>query len=65
MEGIRPVFESLLKVGVIVPCADSPVRTPENHLNQMTSVPVQDLQAVNASVKQQVRDGPFQIHTPS
>ena len=26
--GIIPVFESLLKTGVIVPCPNSPVRTP-------------------------------------
>lgn len=28
IEGIRPVFESLLEAGVIIPCDDSPVRTP-------------------------------------
>lgn len=28
IDGITQVFESLLKAGVIVPCPDSPVRTP-------------------------------------
>lgn len=28
IEGITPVFESLMKQGVIVPCPDSPCRTP-------------------------------------
>jgi hypothetical protein len=28
IDGIIPVFNSLLEKGVIVPCPDSPVRTP-------------------------------------
>ena len=28
IDGIRPVFNSLLDTGVIIPCPDSPVRTP-------------------------------------
>ncbi len=28
IDGITPVFESLLKSGIMVPCNDSPVRTP-------------------------------------
>lgn len=28
IDGITPVFESLHEVGIIVPCNDSPVRTP-------------------------------------
>lgn len=48
IDGITPVFESLKTAGVIVPCDDSPVRTPlfpvECHF-------AQDLQAINAAVQ--------------
>ncbi len=55
LRGIQPVFESLLKERVIIPCHDSPVRTPifpVKKITSNTSEPVtwrfvQDLQAVN------------------
>ncbi len=58
LRGIRPVFESLLKEKVIIPCHDSPVRTPifpVKKITSNTSEPVtwrfvQDLQAVNSAV---------------
>ncbi len=58
MRGIQPVFESLLKEGVIISCHDSPVRTPIFPVKKIasnTSEPVtwrfvQDLQAVNSAV---------------
>ncbi|KAI2668497.1 Gag-pol polyprotein [Labeo rohita] len=56
IEGIRPVFESLLREGVIVPCSDSPVRTPIFPVKKIRDKGqptewrfVQDLQAVNAA----------------
>jgi len=57
VEGITPVFNSLLKTGVIVPCENSPVRTPIFPVRKAT-LPgepeewrfVQDLQAVNGAV---------------
>ncbi len=58
LRGIEPVFESLLKERVIIPCHDSPVRTPifpVKKITSNTSEPVtwrfvQDLQAVNSAV---------------
>ncbi len=58
LRGIQPVFESLLKERVIIPCHDSPVRTPifpVKKITSNTSEPVtwrfvQDLQAVNSAV---------------
>ncbi|MGL5902740.1 MAG: reverse transcriptase domain-containing protein, partial [Cetobacterium sp.] len=57
--GITPVFESLLKEGVIVPCNDSPVRTPIFPVKKIRDKGqptewrfVQDLQAVNSAVRQ-------------
>ncbi|XP_026035979.1 uncharacterized protein LOC113029362 [Astatotilapia calliptera] len=57
IEGISPVFESLLKAGVIIPCLTSPVRTPlfpvKNIRGPNEPVEwrfVQDLQAVNKAV---------------
>ncbi len=58
LRGIQPVFESLLKEKVIIPCHDSPVRTPifpVKKITSNTSEPVtwrfvQDLQAVNSAV---------------
>uniref|UniRef100_A0AAQ4RQ79 ribonuclease H n=1 Tax=Gasterosteus aculeatus aculeatus TaxID=481459 RepID=A0AAQ4RQ79_GASAC len=59
IEGIRPVFESLLKSGIIVPCEDSPVRTPIFPVKKVRDKGqptewrfVQDLQAVNAATYQ-------------
>lgn len=58
IDGITPVFESLKAAGVIIPCDDSPVRTPLfpvkkiRDKNQPTEWRfVQDLQAVNAAVQ--------------
>lgn len=58
IDGIMPVFESLKAAGVIIPCDDSPVRTPLfpvkkiRDKNQPTEWRfVQDLQAVNAAVQ--------------
>ncbi len=58
LRGIQPVFESLLKDRVIIPCHDSPVRTPIFPVKKITSDTtepvtwrfVQDLQAVNSAV---------------
>ncbi len=58
LRGIQPVFESLLKEKVIIPCHDSPVRTtifPVKKITSNTSEPitwrfVQDLQALNSAV---------------
>ena len=57
IDGITPVFDALLKAGVIVPCPDSPVRTPIFPVKkaQIEGKPpawrfVQDLKAVNAAV---------------
>ncbi len=58
LRGIQPVFESLLKERVRIPCHDSPVRTPifpVKKITSNTSEPVtwrfvQDLQAVNSAV---------------
>ncbi|XP_034721067.1 uncharacterized protein LOC117939686 [Etheostoma cragini] len=57
INGIRPVFNSLLKAGVIVPCPDSPVRTPIFPVKKIRDKGkpvewrfVQDLKAVNAAV---------------
>ncbi|XP_078101784.1 retrovirus-related Pol polyprotein from transposon 297 [Sander vitreus] len=57
IDGIRPVFNSLLKAGVIVPCPDSPVRTPIFPVKKIRDKGkpvewrfVQDLKAVNAAV---------------
>uniref|UniRef100_A0A9J8BCE1 ribonuclease H n=1 Tax=Cyprinus carpio carpio TaxID=630221 RepID=A0A9J8BCE1_CYPCA len=57
LEGITPVFESLLERGIIIPCADSPVNTPIFPIKKIRDVGqpeewrfVQDLQAVNAAV---------------
>ncbi|XP_062248239.1 uncharacterized protein LOC133956894 [Platichthys flesus] len=57
VEGIRPVFESFLQAGVIVPCPDSPVRTPLFPVKKIRDKGqptewrfVQDLKAVNDAV---------------
>uniref|UniRef100_A0AAQ4RT80 ribonuclease H n=1 Tax=Gasterosteus aculeatus aculeatus TaxID=481459 RepID=A0AAQ4RT80_GASAC len=57
IDGITPVFNSLLKAGVIVPCPDSPVRTPIFPVKKIRDAGkptewrfVQDLKAVNAAV---------------
>uniref|UniRef100_A0A8P4FYC4 ribonuclease H n=1 Tax=Dicentrarchus labrax TaxID=13489 RepID=A0A8P4FYC4_DICLA len=57
IDGITPVFKSLLKAGIIVPCNDSPVRTPIFPVKKIRDEDqprewrfVQDLQAVNAAV---------------
>ncbi|KAI3375448.1 hypothetical protein L3Q82_003695 [Scortum barcoo] len=58
IDGITPVFESLKAAGVIVPCDDSPVRTPLFPVKKIRDKDqptewrfVQDLQAVNAAVQ--------------
>ncbi|KAI3353880.1 hypothetical protein L3Q82_005095 [Scortum barcoo] len=58
INGITPVFESLKAAGVIVPCDDSPVRTPLFPVKKIRDKDqptewrfVQDLQAVNAAVQ--------------
>lgn len=57
IDGITPVFNSLLRSGVIVPCSDSPVRTPIFPVKKIRDKDqptewrfVQDLKAVNAAV---------------
>ena len=57
-EGIKPVFDSLLEAGGIVPCDTSPVRTPIFPVKKIRDPGqptewrfVQDLQAVNAAVQ--------------
>uniref|UniRef100_A0A9J8CJW6 ribonuclease H n=1 Tax=Cyprinus carpio carpio TaxID=630221 RepID=A0A9J8CJW6_CYPCA len=65
MLGIKPVFESLLKEGIIVPCNDSPVRTPIFPVKKIRDKDqptewrfVQDLRAVNAAVRQRAPSVP-------
>lgn len=65
VKGIRPVFDSLLKAGIIVPCPDSPVHTPIFPVKKARKPPqpdewqfMQDLQAVNAAMKQCAPDVP-------
>ncbi|KAI4892985.1 hypothetical protein NFI96_009151, partial [Prochilodus magdalenae] len=55
--GITPVFNSLRQAGVIIPCPDSPVRTPIFPVKKIRGPGepdewrfVQDLQAVNAAI---------------
>ncbi|XP_028327652.1 uncharacterized protein LOC114478651 [Gouania willdenowi] len=57
LEGIQPVFDSLLKEKVIVPCSDSPVLTPIFPVMKIRPEGqptewrfVQDLQAVNSAI---------------
>nr|XP_040024957.1 uncharacterized protein LOC120812808 [Gasterosteus aculeatus aculeatus] len=57
IDGITPVFNSLLEAGVIVPCPDSPVRTPIFPVKKIRDAGkptewrfVQELKAVNAAV---------------
>ncbi|XP_051242063.1 uncharacterized protein LOC127355326 [Dicentrarchus labrax] len=57
IEGITPVFKSLLQAGVIIPCPDSPVRTPIFPVKKIRDRGqptewrfVQDLKAVNDAV---------------
>ncbi|XP_058510228.1 protein NYNRIN-like [Solea solea] len=57
VEGIKPVFKSLLEAGVIIPCDNSPVCTPIFPVQKAREPPtlpewrfVQDLKAVNAAV---------------
>ena len=57
VEGIRPVFSALLEAGVIIPCPESPVRTPMFPVKKIRDRGqpcewrfVQDLRAVNAAV---------------
>lgn len=52
---IKPVFDSLLKAGIIVECTDSPVRSPIFPLKEISEKGeewsfVQDLKRVNAAV---------------
>lgn len=72
-EGIKPVFDSLLQAGVIIPCDDSLVRTPIFPVKKLcdTGQPtkwcfIQDLQAVNAAVHPSVQlvSNPRTILTP-
>uniref|UniRef100_A0A3B1IXH9 ribonuclease H n=1 Tax=Astyanax mexicanus TaxID=7994 RepID=A0A3B1IXH9_ASTMX len=61
IEGIRPVFQALLKAKVIVPCPDSPVRTPIFPVKKPGRDEwrfVQDLQAVNAAVQARAPEVP-------
>lgn len=55
--GITPMFDSLLKEGIIVPCDNSPVQTPIFPVKKIRPAGqptewrfVQDLQAVNAAI---------------
>lgn len=57
IEGIKPVFDSLLKAGIIIPCDNSPVCTPIFPVQKARDPPappewrfVQDLKAVNAAI---------------
>lgn len=57
VNGIRPVFKSLLQAGVIIPCNDSPVRTPIFPVKKIRDRGqpdewrfVQDLRKVNEAV---------------
>lgn len=63
--GIKPVFESLLKEGIMVSCNDSPVRTPIFPVKKIRDVgqptewrSVQDLQAVSAADRQRAPSVP-------
>uniref|UniRef100_A0AAR2KF50 ribonuclease H n=1 Tax=Pygocentrus nattereri TaxID=42514 RepID=A0AAR2KF50_PYGNA len=61
VEGIKPVFQALLQTGVIVPCPDSPVRTPISPVKKPGRDEwrfVQDLQAVNAAVQARAPEVP-------
>ena len=65
IDGITPVFESLLKAGVTVLCDDSPVRTPIFPVKKIreSSQPtewrfVKDLQSVNAAVQHKAPNVP-------
>ena len=65
IEGITPVFNDLLKAGVIVPCENPPVRTPIFPVKKMRDKGqpdewrfVQDLQAVNDAVQQRAPNVP-------
>ena len=65
VDGITPVFNSLLKKGVIIPCDDSPVRTPMLPVKKPRPLPVkddwrfvQDLRAVNNAVQQRTPNVP-------
>lgn len=69
IDGITPVFESLLEAGVIVPCPDSPVRTPMFPVKKGRPLPlldnwrfVQDLRAVNSAVYARAPNVP-NLHT--
>jgi len=57
LQGIMPVFDSLLKEGIIIPCNDSPVRTPIFPVKKIRAQGqptewrfVQDLKSVNSAV---------------
>ncbi|XP_044079093.1 uncharacterized protein LOC122888553 [Siniperca chuatsi] len=57
VDGIKPVFDSLLKAGVIIPCANSPVRTPIFPVRKLRDAGepqhwrfVQDLQAMKEAI---------------
>lgn len=65
VEGITPVFNSLLEAGLIVPCPDLPVCTPMFPVKKICVLPqrdnwrfVQDLRAVNAAVHARVPSVP-------
>lgn len=65
IDGITPVFESLKKDGVIVPCENSPVQTPIFPVKKIREAGqptewrfVQDLQAVNAAVQPRASNVP-------
>ncbi|KAL6475664.1 hypothetical protein MHYP_G00167040 [Metynnis hypsauchen] len=61
LEGIRPVFEALLEAGVVVPCPNSPVRTPIFPVKKPGRDEwrfVQDLQAVNAAMQARAPEVP-------
>lgn len=61
--GIKPVFQSLVKAGIIIPCENSPDRTPIFPVKKIRDKGqreewrfVQDLQAVNAEVQLYIRE---------
>lgn len=65
IDWITPVFNSLLKASVIVPCENSPVRTPIFPVIKVRDAGqpdewrfVQDLQAVNNAVQQRAPNVP-------
>ncbi|XP_037396446.1 lactosylceramide alpha-2,3-sialyltransferase isoform X1 [Pygocentrus nattereri] len=61
VDGIKPEFQALLQTGVIVPCPDSPVRTPIFPVKKPGRDEwrfVQDLQAVNAAVQARAPEVP-------